>query len=295
MLLQNYYHSQGTQTNLEDISYIMPEFKKIDLKRLDVVIKSLKDRLLIRSQAHFAALLGVKDQYITDLKKGKTPQKEEFLTNLYDTFPQINRDFLETGAGDPLNPIDIMTFTHPDNDHSVNDNQTEYIVSKNGDKESGVVYYKELDLVDLDKVKRIKIPVVEIEVAASFVQNVNGQYSINDVAFNKETIERIPGIKYTSLTLVFQIRGDSMYPNYREREKILCTWIDTDWWDIVRDVCVVSLKNGSLILKRVVASDREKGTIVLKSDNELYGDMTVNIDEIQGMWRMEYFVLAFKR
>ncbi len=152
----------------------------------------------------------------------------------------------------------------------------------------------EIEAVDHDAVQYLRVPVVDLDATASPVVSVDGEgYKINEVISEREKVERQPHIKYSALTLIFRIKGDSMQPNYREGEKILCTWVDDGNWKFLTGVCVLSLKSGMLLLKRVAGLG--DGRLRLKSDNDDYPELTVDTGDLQAVWQMQYFTLAHKR
>ncbi|MCU0439175.1 MAG: hypothetical protein MUC49_14855 [Raineya sp.] len=144
-----------------------------------------------------------------------------------------------------------------------------------------------VEWVDESKIKKIKVPVLPVEAFASFLESVDSGKLLQEVEMEFDTIEKIPHIKYDKLTAIAKISGNSMYPHYKSGAKVLCTFITDGNWEFTRGACVISLKNGMVLFKRVKAG-LVKNSLHLISDNELGGEMEIQIADILAMWRAEY-------
>ena len=154
------------------------------------------------------------------------------------------------------------------------------------DKE-GTVFESNATFVDEDKIKKIKIPVLPISSFATFAETVSKGLTFKELDIDFDVVEKIAGVKYDKFTAISKITGNSMYPHYKSGCKVLCTLVSDGNWEYTRGACVVSLKTGMVVFKRVKAG-ATKNTLLLTSDNEEGGDMEVQVSDILCMWKAEY-------
>lgn len=227
-------------------------------KRFFDAVKYVKHRELILSDAQFAKAIGENAQSISDINRGKKSVSDKIITSLHKKYPYINKIYILDGSGN------IETDTKDSDDP----------------EESNV------EMV-LEDGKRIRVPVIPLDVSAGFLDTVDGSYSINNEAvFDYDWIEKYNDVKYDKLTVVFRVVGDSMYPHYKNKCKILCTWVDKSKWMYREGTHVISIKPNSLLLKKITGY--KAGVFTLSSANESYQDKDVIIDDILAMWKVEY-------
>lgn len=136
-----------------------------------------------------------------------------------------------------------------------------------------------------EKSKKVKVPVIPLSFYGTFVHNDDTEgWRLDELLFTTITIERKANIKY-ELAVVIQVEGNSMEPNIRDGAKILCTWVSDGRWQYLQGVHAISLKDGMLLVKRVSASG--DGFLILKSDNPNYGEIKIQLADIQAVWKAE--------
>lgn len=135
--------------------------------------------------------------------------------------------------------------------------------------------------------KKIRVPVIPLNATASFIESVEGGWQLAHLdGLYTEWVEKVEGIRYNHLTVVFKVTGDSMSPDYKTGGKILSTFVDPSAWRYMRGTHVLSLKSGMLVLKKVIPTG--EGTFTLQSSNPHYRDEAISQDEILAAWRVQY-------
>ena len=158
-------------------------------------------------------------QKISNIENGKHEVSLDMLTAFFETYPDVNREYILIGKGNPV--VDAQT--------------------KNESNVVKVSPYLQDALV--------KVQYVPIDAMASFVE------SLYDTAYEIDSYGVMPeeGEVLDSSYMVFQVRGDSMEPTIPDGAKILVRRIDEGLWDSVSGVVVIvygktlSVKRLSLI------------------------------------------------
>lgn len=129
---------------------------------------------------------------------------------------------------------------------------------------------------------------IPITAAASFVEsfdNASDQWSEKYpvVAFGDEKNE-IESLK------IFEVEGDSMYPTIPSGSLILAKKIPEQSWHYAEGVVVVVFSD-FVVVKRIAANKLlTDNCLVLKSDNEDYGMMTVALSDLRGLFKAKRII-----
>ena len=214
------------------------------------------------TQAELAREVGMKSQStISKIFKGEVGVSESIFIFLSERY-NVNIEYLMTGRGEIFK-----------SDEAGFESTAERVLAKS---------------------KKIEVPLVPLDAYGSIVtETIDGQYKINDNRFDTITIERVEGYTYTDLSVVFRVKGDSMYPHYKDSSKVYATWVDMGYWQFAKKVHVISLRTGSLMIKRIIPTNTQ-GTLLLQSDNPLPGNgiTTITLDDVLAMWKVEYTVFS---
>lgn len=130
----------------------------------------------------------------------------------------------------------------------------------------------------------ISIPIVPITAHASFIEHLSED--------NGQPLEEVPvmasQVKGIKQPLLFEVSGESMLPLLKPGYKVLTTPIaPEDWKYLTSAVYVVALRNGTLLIKRVIDNNLPiDGTLTLHSDNAQHGRMTINEHDLLRLWRV---------
>ena len=190
-------------------------------------------------------------QKISNIENGKHEVSLDMLTAFFETYPDVNREYIFIGKGNPV--VDAQT--------------------KNESNVVKVSPYLQDALV--------KVQYVPIDAMASFVE------SLYDTAYEIDSYGVMPeeGEVLDSSYMVFQVRGDSMEPTIPDGAKILVRRIDEGLWDSVSGVVVI-VYGKTLSVKRVLKNSLFLDNILtLKADNPKHGQLDIERREIRGMWQ----------
>ena len=190
-------------------------------------------------------------QKISNIENGKHEVSLDMLTAFFETYPDVNREYILIGKGNPA--VDAQT--------------------KNESNVVKVSPYLQDALV--------KVQYVPIDAMASFVE------SLYDTAYEIDSYGVMPeeGEVLDSSYMVFQVRGDSMEPTIPDGAKILVRRIDEGLWDSVSGVVVI-VYGKTLSVKRVLKNSLFLDNILtLKADNPKHGQLDIERREIRGMWQ----------
>lgn len=128
---------------------------------------------------------------------------------------------------------------------------------------------------------REKVSVVPVKAAAGYL---NG-YSDPEYVENLPNFDMpLPELSAERTYRVFQIDGDSMLP-IPSGSYIFCEYEDD--WNFVKDgrtYVVISNEEG-VVYKRLYNRIEEAGEFLLKSDNEVYDEYSVSVNEISEVWK----------
>lgn len=190
-------------------------------------------------------------QKISNIENGKHEVSLDMLTAFFETYPDVNREYILIGKGNPV--VDAQT--------------------KNESNVVKVSPYLQDALV--------KVQYVPIDAMASFVE------SLYDTTYEIDSYGVMPeeGEVLDSSYMVFQVRGDSMEPTIPDGAKILVRRIDEGLWDSVSGVVVI-VYGKTLSVKRVLKNSLFLDNILtLKADNPKHGQLDIERREIRGMWQ----------
>jgi SOS-response transcriptional repressor LexA len=127
-----------------------------------------------------------------------------------------------------------------------------------------------------------KVPYVSALVAATFIENLYSmEYDLETYGVRAEDGEDLTNGEY----IVFDVIGESMIPTIPGGAKILCRKIKEEQWEYANSVVVV-IYGKTLTVKRVLKNDLyNKNALILKADNPIHGEVTVQRSEIRAMWQ----------
>lgn len=211
------------------------------------------------SASSFAKKIGIHPTQIYDLQSGKTKRISASIGNkILSINPNYNLSWLLTGEGNMLN-------------------------NSSNAKEMGSVYsVSEKD----DEV--VTVDFVPISAHATFIENLE----INSSEFDKisfvpnSSAERLDAEKYK----VFEVEGSSMSPTLADGALILAKEIPEKSWHYAEGV-VVAVYSEFVVVKRVLKNDLLSGnTLVLGSDNEKYGQMTIPLSDIRAIYKAKRII-----
>lgn len=141
--------------------------------------------------------------------------------------------------------------------------------------------------VEMGNSEWIDVQFVPLHARASFAETF---LDTNVREIETIRIPKRPGINYRNAK-IFEVDGDSMEPTLVSGEQVLCEIIDPNNWKFTTGVVVVAFGN-MVVIKRIKDNDLINGKLVLWSDNELGGKITLSedTDPIRRIYKVKYTI-----
>lgn len=220
----------------------------------------LKERK-VRSSRQFALSLEYLPQSLSEILKGRRDVTIEVLRKAIALY-KINPSYIFGGSG--------AMFTY-DEIPKEGKGQIVTVVTDNHDEE--------------------RIVHVPISAQAGY----GGQ--LHDPIFFKELPTfSLPDFKFkTGTHRCFDITGDSMEPTLYSGDKVVCSFLEKDNWEVsVKDNFVyVVVTKGDVLIKRVVNKIKEAEVIELFSDNNFFQPYPVSISDVLELWYVKVKISPF--
>lgn len=242
------------KTNTEQsASILFSKYNKSEVtQRFLIALEQLKTQGT--SYSEVANKIGASTSLVSEIRRGKTFLLPHFAQKFIEIF-NINKEWLLEGKGD-------NTFTLSGNVSNVHP-------------------------VEVENSNWIEVPFVPLHARASFAETYFDS-NVNEVETIK--IRKRPGIKYEKAK-IFEVDGDSMEPTLVSGEQVLCEIIDPANWKFTTGVVVVAFGN-MVVIKRIKDNELSNGKLVLWSDNELGGKITLSneTEEIRRIYKVKYSI-----
>lgn len=106
----------------------------------------------------------------------------------------------------------------------------------------------------------------------------------------------LPDFKFkTGTHRCFDITGDSMEPTLYSGDKVVCSFLEKDNWEVsVKDNFVyVVVTKGDVLIKRVINKIKDAKVIELFSDNNFFQPYPVNISDVLELWYVKVKISPF--
>lgn len=246
------FTEQKTNTE-QSASILFSKYNKSEVtQRFLIALEQLKTQGT--SYSEVANKIGASTSLVSEIRRGKTFLLPHFAQKFIEIF-NINKEWLLEGKGD-------NTFTLSGNVSNVHP-------------------------VEVENSDWIEVPFVPLHARASFAETYFDS-NVNEVETIK--IRKRPGIKYEKAK-IFEVDGDSMEPTLVSGEQVLCEIIDPANWKFTTGVVVVAFGN-MVVIKRIKDNELANGKLVLWSDNELGGKITLSneTEEIRRMYKVKYSI-----
>ncbi|MBD5279125.1 MAG: S24 family peptidase [Bacteroides sp.] len=134
----------------------------------------------------------------------------------------------------------------------------------------------------------VMVDFIPVSAHATFIENIDTissadfeQYPLIPMGNERNDIDSLR---------IFEVDGDSMYPTLTAGSLILAKEIPERSWHYAEGV-VVAVYNEYVVVKRI-ASNRllTDNCLILKSDNETYGEMTVPLSDLRGLYKAKRII-----
>lgn len=228
----------------------------------------------------FAKAIGVTPTQIYDLKSGKTKKISESIANkIVNAFPIYNKVWVLTGSGSPI------------------EESLQQVPIRDDDGEFFTENHNNVKFYNLGDRYRMVVKLVPFAAYGRFANECDTLEAEKEV-WEEESFEtdKIVHGKY----FAFEVKGESMDDgtrnSFEEGDRVLVRELDRmHWKDGLRyndHPYWVVVFDSSVLIKKIVAQDLEKGTITFHSLNPSpeYSNFTLEMDKIRAL----YYVLQKK-
>lgn len=223
----------------------------------------LRDRLkeFIKSQgltvSAFEAKVGLSNGAVS---KTNDNMQTRTVNSIVKTFPQLNEVWLRTGNGEMLREV----------------------------KESNAKMIGGTFAASQGDDEIVMVDFIPISASASFVESLSGDHDVE--------LEKFPIVpmgnekKNVDVLRIFEVAGDSMSPTILSGSLILTKEIPERNWHYAEGV-VVAVYSEYVVCKRIVRNCLlTDNYLVLKSDNESYGEMTIALSDLRGLYKAKRII-----
>ncbi len=126
---------------------------------------------------------------------------------------------------------------------------------------------------------------------AGYMENINNDFAEED--FLQFTLPDYAQVRGSFRC--FEAFGDSMEPNIYSGEKLICSLIDSyNHYTNIRDNFIyVIVTSQEILVKRVINLSDSQESLLLVSDNDFYEDITVHLNEVKEVWKVETKISQF--
>ena len=244
----------GQKTNTEQsASILFSKYNKSEVtQRFLIALEQLKIQGTPYSDV--ANKIGASTSLVSEIRRGKTFLLPHFAQKFIELF-NVNKEWLLEGKGDNI-----------------------FVLSEN---------LSNVHPVKIENTEWIEVPFVPLHARATFAETF---LDTNVREIETVRVQKRPGINYEKAK-AFEVDGDSMEPTLVSGEQILCEIIDPNNWKFTNGVVVVAFGN-MVVIKRIKDNELTNGKLVLWSDNELGGKITLSseTEEIRRMYKVKYSI-----
>lgn len=207
------------------------------------------------SKSEFGRRIGVSSAFISSMRKSIQPDK---IIAIQREFPNLNTNWLLTGEGDMLKP------------------------QSNAVEIGGVISSS------LNDTFVSQVDFIPVSAHATFIENLDQPES---TVFEKMPVVLRPHERNDIASYkVFEIEGDSMMPRINDGALVLAKEIPEAQWHYAEGVVIVIFAE-YVVIKRMEANRiLTDNYIILASENERYGKMTVPLSDIRAIYKAKRII-----
>jgi phage repressor protein C with HTH and peptisase S24 domain len=219
----------------------------------------LREDGLVKSSRQFALTLGYLPQSLSEILKGRRDVTIELLRKAIEVY-NFNPNYIFTGEG--------TMFINPEDNKG----------------------FRLLPIIT-DKENEERIVHVPVPAQAGYAGE-----RLDTVFFQELPTYSLPDYKYRVGThRSFDVSGDSMEPTLFEGDKVVCSYVEPNFWEnSVRDNFVyVVVTRGDVLIKRVFNKIRENRSIELHSDNDFYQPYQIAVSDVRELWYVRAKISPF--
>ena len=219
----------------------------------------LKENKLIKSSRQFAMELDFLPQSLSEILKKRRDVTIELLRKAIDRY-NLNPMFLFTGKGPMF-------------------------------KKQGLD--SEMKVLTVISNKYNKQQIIHVPVMA--------QASYANETLTKDLIKQLPTFSLpdyrydVGVHRSFDVGGDSMEPTVFEGDKVVCTFVEPEFWpNALRfNHVYVVVTNSDVLVRRLQSNINQDGSIKLVCDNDFYEAQSIPIEKVREIWHVRLKISPF--
>lgn len=234
----------------------------------------LIDLLDIKNANEFGKMLGYSSsEKISRLVRNKENKPSfDILSDILETFPDINGNWLITGKGSPTQ----------NERYNFSELKTGSKTVSNAVSKSSSAQNERYNFFNQSN----RVTIVPHKAVAGYLEGYSEQKFLDSLP--DFSLPNLPNGDYTA----FEVSGYSMYNTFYPGDYIICE-IEEDWSNIQNDRVYVINSALGIIIKRVLNRLEVNGHLILQSDNyadNKFPDMVLEKEEIIEVWHAKAFI-----
>ncbi len=218
-------------------------------ERFMMCIDTLRSLNKVKSMRQFAISLDYLPQGLSEMANGRRDVTIELLRKAVETY-ELNPEFIFSGLGPQLR----------------NDKQDEF---------------KVLTVVT-DSANNEYIVHVPFAAQAGYIEQFSDPQFVKELPSYNLPYDNIRGGSYRS----FDIEGTSMEPTLQHSDKVVCSFIEPQYWEhaIKNGQVYVVLTDEGIVVKRLINHIRSDRALDLVSDNSTYDIVKLPVEQVREVW-----------
>jgi len=218
-------------------------------ERFMTCIDALKALNKVKSTRQFALSLDYLPQGLSEMANGRRDVTIELLRKAIEKY-DFNSEFIFTGHGSQLR------------DDKQNDMKVLTIVTDSADNEY-IVH-------------------VPVAAQAGYIDQFTDPLFVKELPTYSLPYDNLRGGSYRS----FDIEGNSMEPTLQHNDKVVCSFIEPQYWEhaIKNGQVYVIVTEEGIVVKRLINHIRSNRTLDLVSDNNMYDIVKLPAEQVREVW-----------
>ncbi len=218
-------------------------------ERFMTCIATLKAQNKVKSMRQFALSLDYLPQGLSEMANGRRDVTIELMRKAIEKF-DFNSDYIFTGQGSHLR-------------NEKQDDLKVLAIVTDAQNEECIVH-------------------VPYAAQAGYIDQFTDPQFVKELPAYNLPYDSIRGGSYRS----FDIEGTSMEPTLQHNDKVVCSFIEPQYWEpaIKNGQVYVVLTDGGIVVKRLINHIRSNRTLDLVSDNSHFDIIKIPANEIREVW-----------
>jgi len=217
------------------------------------------------SQNKFGESIGASSTLMSRWINGKHNPNMRAINKILELYPNVSSEWLLKGEGNML------------------DYKQNALGANNAITETNIKY-----ITNYQNARFREFPYIAVKARASFIEHGADHSSFEH--FETYPVFDADDKKYDK-SIVIEVDGDSMEPNYHSGTKLLVSLVEKPNWPYITGVVAIAFKD-FFVIKRIKKNFNGDGSLMLHSDNPQGADLQVEVKDIRSIWKVERVVFA---